>query len=371
MRQQNTVIEAPRTESGAAPADEHDRTMVFADRAMVLIKAFKLPATPRIYEFCYAYATGEYPSLSHIFDGLLSRRAAVDKDEIEEIGARYVSPTGLDDQIYSVGLRVAHEVDRVLTSLGTVIAAMDACSPDFDLAEDRIEAARRRNALVTLVEQMMRSANTIDQETRILDTRLNASNCEIHELRDELQAIRTAAMTDPLTELPNRTACRGFLEEALVRTHERRGPLCLALGDLDGLTAFNDAWGLDRGDQVMRLVAAEMKQKVEKLGIVARAAGPQFAILMPFSTANAARTVLEQIRTAVMQREVKIRTTNENLGRVSISFGLANARPGDSADTLTARARACLRAAKVLGRNRTVCDNDPEFAGRTTDAAVA
>ena len=318
--------------------DEHERTMVFANRAMALIETFKLPVTPRIYEFCYAYATGEYPSLSHIFNDLLSRRARVDNETIEEIGARYVSPGGLEDQVYSVGVRVAHEVDRVLGALQTIITTMGASSGDFAQSTDSIEAARRRNALVAVVEKMMRSADVIDHEKRVLETQLDASNSEIHELREQLHHIRTAAMTDPLTELPNRKAFRRFLDEALIRTADRGGPLCLALCDIDGLKAFNDAWGLDRGDQVLRLVAMEMKHKVEKLGIVARATGPQFALLMPFSSVPAARTVSDQIRTAVMQREITIRSTNQKLGRVSISFGVASARPGDTADALIARA---------------------------------
>lgn len=370
MRQENSVIEAPPAAAATAPADEHERTMVFANRAIALIKALKLPVTPRIYEFCYAYATGEYPSLSHIFNDLINSRAAVHQDEIEQIGARYVSPGGLEDQVYTVGMRVAHEVNNVLASLESIIATMDSCSGDFALAEDTIEAARRRNALAAVVQQMMQSADRIDSEKRVLETQLNASNCEIHELRDQLQNIRAAAMTDPLTELPNRKAFKRFLQEALVRTAERRGPLCLALGDLDGLKGFNEAWGLDRGDQVMRLVAGEMKQKVEKLGIVARSAGPQFAVMMPFSTIIAARTVLDQIRTAVMQREITIRSTNQKLGKVSISFGLVSSRPGDSADGLIARAQACLNSAKFLGRNRVICEDDPELTGPSSDAAA-
>ncbi len=56
--------------------------MVFADRAMNLIKALRLPVSPRIYELCYAYGTGEYPSLNLAINDLLNRRVAVGGDQI-------------------------------------------------------------------------------------------------------------------------------------------------------------------------------------------------------------------------------------------------------------------------------------------------
>ena len=57
-----------KTRAPATPSGEHERSAVLAHRAMALIKALKLPADPRIYEFCYAYATGDYPSLNLVIN---------------------------------------------------------------------------------------------------------------------------------------------------------------------------------------------------------------------------------------------------------------------------------------------------------------
>ena len=64
------------------------------------------------------------------------------------------------------------------------------------------------------------------------------------------------------------------------------------------------------------------------------------------------------------------RSTGQNLGRVTISVGVATARNGDTVQSLIARADGCLYAAKRNGRNRVICETDPEF-GSNGEAKVA
>src|SRR5258706_11995569 len=96
------------------PSGEDDRSMVFAHRAMALIKALKVPATPRIYEFCYAYATGEYPSLNLVVNDLLTRRVAVGDATIKQIGAKYIPQSDNGERVDNVGLRVKQVINEVL-----------------------------------------------------------------------------------------------------------------------------------------------------------------------------------------------------------------------------------------------------------------
>src|SRR3954466_14811326 len=112
-----------RPSGTAVPSGEGDRSALLAHRAMALIKGLKLPATPRIYEFCYAYATGDYPSLNLVINDLLARRVAVGDATIEQIGAKYIPRSDNGERIDNVGLRVKHVVNEVLGALGTIIGA--------------------------------------------------------------------------------------------------------------------------------------------------------------------------------------------------------------------------------------------------------
>jgi diguanylate cyclase len=70
-----------------------------------------------------------------------------------------------------------------------------------------------------------------------------------------------------------------------------------------------------------------------------------------------------------MAKELVKRSTGENLGRITISLGVAEMRPGDTPQTLIERADSCLYTAKHRGRNRVVSEADPEAA--TPPAKVA
>jgi diguanylate cyclase len=346
--------------SGAAPlTGEQARSALLAHRAIALIKALKLPATPRVYELCYAYATGEYPSLNTVINDLLHRRIAIGDATIKQIGAKYMPHRQDRERIDQVGMRVKQVIGEVLTALGTIINAEGDFSSDLGEAEARLAAAKSRQALIDEIRSMMESAKRLGDEQRWLEQSLNTSVDEISELRDQLQKIRAGNVTDPITGLPNRMSFERSLEKAMTEWEDHSTSGCLVLCDLDDFKKFNDAWGHLTGDQVLCLVATELRQKVVKTGVVARLGGAQFAITLPGAQIEVARAVADQIRCAVMSRDITMRSTNQRLGRISLSFGIATAHTNETPAMLLMRAQTCLRQSKDRGRNRVVCEGDP------------
>ena len=125
---------------------------------MALIQALRLPATPRIYEFCYAYATGEYPSLNLVINDLLNRRIAVGDATIQQIGARYIPQSHNGERIEQVGVRVKQVIRDVLGSLGGIISAGGAFSSDLAETGEKLAAAKSRQALLGDIRAMLESA---------------------------------------------------------------------------------------------------------------------------------------------------------------------------------------------------------------------
>jgi diguanylate cyclase len=117
---------------------------------------------------------------------------------------------------------------------------------------------------------------------------------------------------------------------------------------------------------VLRLVAISVKQTVKGQDIVARYGGEEFAIALPKTPLHSAIGVADQIRRAVMGKELMKRSSSERLGRVTISIGGALLRPTDTPQSLIERADKCLYAAKRNGRNRVIAESDPEAGDRVT-----
>jgi diguanylate cyclase len=160
------------------------------------------------------------------------------------------------------------------------------------------------------------------------------------------------------------------LNLAIEESWAKNEPLALLMCDIDHFKQFNDTYGHLTGDQVLRLVAMSVKQNVKGQDIAARYGGEEFAVVLPNTVLRAALTVGDHIRRAVMSKELMKRSTREQLGRVTLSIGVACLCKGDTAQSFIERADACLYAAKRNGRNLVVCESDPQMSpGTTTQVA--
>jgi len=218
---------------------------------------------------------------------------------------------------------------------------------------------------------LVQTTKAMEASNRQLEERLTASKLEINELQEDLEVVRTESLTDPLTQLANRKFFDVTLEKTIAEAFLRNEALSLMLTDIDHFKAFNDNFGHLTGDQVLRLVAMAVKHNVKGKDTAARYGGEEFAVLLPNTALRAAVTVAEHIRRAVMAKELMKRSTGEQLGRITISIGVAALRKGDSGQSLIERADICLYAAKRHGRNRVMCEADPEVTAESAAAEVA
>src|SRR5690554_3148438 len=165
-------------------------------------------------------------------------------------------------------------------------------------------------------------------------------------------------MLDPLTKIFNRKSFDEGMLKCLADTAESGDPLCLMIIDIDHFKTFNDTFGHQTGDQVLRLVAMTLKSNIKGKDLVARYGGEEFVAILPSTALADAVSVAENIREAIQAKQLLKRSTNENLGRISASFGVAAYRADDTPGMLIERADRCLYAAKHAGRNCVISEAD-------------
>jgi diguanylate cyclase len=232
-------------------------------------------------------------------------------------------------------------------------------------ATEKLAAAENQDQVKVVVDQLVKSTREMRETNKALEDRLSLSKTEISNLQQSLEAIRAESLTDPLTGLGNRKYFDHSIEMAVQNALETGEPLSLLMFDIDHFKSFNDSYGHLTGDQVLRLVGMSLKQTIKGQDITARYGGEEFAVVLPNTALRQALTVADHIRRAVMSKELKKKSTGEILGRVTISVGVSMLKPGDDTDSLIERADACLYAAKRNGRNRVICEADPEYAAET------
>lgn len=185
------------------------------------------------------------------------------------------------------------------------------------------------------------------------------------KLRTSLQ---DQAMSDGLTGLYNRR----YMDEALVHELQRarrdQRPVSLAMIDVDHFKRFNDQYGHDAGDAVLRAIGAVLQENIRGYDIACRYGGEELALILPGCDVTDAEARVQQVRFAVESMHLK--NSGQDLPTVTISVGVAHAIGGSSA-TLIRRADEALYEAKRQGRNRVVVSQAAGLSAVNVETAPA
>lgn len=178
---------------------------------------------------------------------------------------------------------------------------------------------------------------------------LAARREEVRGLREEL---RLLAEADGLTGVASRRELLRRGDQLLALSRRSGRPLALLSLDVDGLAALNGRHGNETGDEVLRAVAARLKDALRATDAVGRMEGGRFAVVMPDTPLDGARLAAERARSAVAEDGLFAPGSRERI-QFTVSAGVALLSPGDEgAEALLARADRALGSAKRAGRDR-------------------
>jgi two-component system, cell cycle response regulator len=164
-----------------------------------------------------------------------------------------------------------------------------------------------------------------------------------------LEEIYEIAITDHLTQLPNRRRFDEQLQIEFVRARRHERQLSLVLFDVDLFKHVNDEYGHQAGDEVLMAIGRIIRSRVRGEDLPARVGGEEFAILMPETSIEGARALAEALRRGIAEHVLRF---GEIEVRVTISAGCATLRPTDMlAAQLYSRVDERLYEAKAAGRN--------------------
>lgn len=343
----------------------------FAVGAVERMAALGIPANPQNFTVWYMYLSGRDPSFVRHVDSMLANKEPFDETQCADLYASVLRANGAGKEgtreaaIDAIGgelERAIAETTEILKNAGIETERYGETLENVDGALQSVGNAEQMQSIVSnLVKQTRRMA----EQNRSANERLRHSNNEIAEMKIRMADIRSEALTDPLTGLANRRAFNEQLTDGLGEAQTRDVPLCLLMLDIDHFKSFNDTYGHQLGDEVIRLVAGCMSAKTKESDTAARYGGEEFAIVLPHTALKAARAIAEDIRVVVAGQRIVRKTSRQTLGSVTLSVGVAQYRPGESDEDLIARADAALYAAKRGGRNcvRTEADDAEPGAG--------
>ncbi|PCH81675.1 MAG: GGDEF domain-containing protein [Hyphomicrobiales bacterium] len=345
------------------------RTFAYGESALGNLKRNEIPAYPRNYELWYTYSAGFNHSLNRAVNDILRSRGIVTIEEAEFIYNEHLSPNRLGNRIDEVGTRISDELHSIVNVVESFIGSTSHYGESLEDASRTLTNTQDHEKIRGIVSNLIDETKVVEEQNRTLSTELQDSRRQVTELQESLEAIRYESLTDELTTLANRKHFDQSIERAVEEASSSGEPLTLLITDIDHFKKFNDTYGHQTGDQVLRLVALSVKQNVKGQDIACRYGGEEFAVILPRTNLRQSLTVAESIRKTVQAKELVKRSTGENLGRVTISIGAATYRIGDTPQTLIERSDSCLYAAKHAGRNLVKCETDPEMLNKDKNVA--
>ncbi len=326
----------------------------YCQKALGLLRRTLLPALPKFYDLFYTYASGTNIELNNKLNDKLSTGDNLTIQFAEGLYSEFLSSNGVEDRLSSV-------TDEILDSISNIHTTIDKARTNnnnyTEMLDDTVADLKEDNDQETvskLTIKLLEMTKQVQEANLTLENELASAKSDISSLKDEVDEVRQDSLLDPLTKIDNRKSFDRFLEVAIDSAEESGKSLSLVMIDIDHFKKFNDTWGHQTGDQVLRLVGSTLRSGTREEDLAARYGGEEFALILVDTDLEQACIVAEKIRKSIKNRKLHKRSTNENLGCITVSSGVATFRSGDSAETLVERSDVCLYAAKHAGRNRVI-----------------
>lgn len=328
-----------------------------AHDAIDSLRAHKLAPGERNYAVMYAVMAKQPPELARTVQDMLAQKLPLTQERMDYLHATYLGSE--HDKLVQESAASARKLFAdMLLSIQQFTGSSQEVGQGVSAGLEALSDMPTEDELRRLAASVVESASVLKDSGEDLNAKLEASQKEIFELRENLAKATVESEHDFLTHTYNRKAFDARLKDAMDASQQDGSQLTLLMLDVDHFKKFNDTYGHLIGDEVLKIVARALTDSVKGMDTVARYGGEEFAVILPKTPIGGGMIVAEAIRRAIASRELKRRDTGENYGQVTVSIGVAGFRQtSDAAETLISRADEALYRAKKSGRNKVVQEN--------------
>ncbi len=340
--------------------ENQDEALDFAHKAIDKMREIGIPANPNNFTIWFHYFSGTFPDLKRTLDILLGNQQEFTETRNSEIFQKFFTLDQESATLHDATTRVEGELGRIISTLSQADTDMNELDSELMAAQDKLSVPSDQAVVKEVTGNLREHISTVLDHTSLLEAKLRASTNEINELKEDLERMRREAMTDGLTGVANRKLFDLELRKSAMNAMANGEDLSLLMIDVDHFKRFNDHFGHQVGDQVLKLVAVTISECIKGQDTAARYGGDEFTVLLPRTNLDNAIKLAEHICKRVSAKNVVNRATGERLGKITMSAGAAHYEYGEPVGQLLVRADRTVNMAKSQGHNRILSQADIE-----------
>lgn len=315
------------------------------------MERFAVLPTPANFDLWFRHVNGSDRKLSDRIAARLNEASVISSADLMALHADFPGSQGHLDELVD-------QADGMQEAAQTIVDKVMKNGRDLQGYGSSLSHWTARLSQNPTVDTLAQAVGTLAAETakasernHTLEQQLSAASARIARLQNSMVNFKKEATTDNLTGLCNRKAFNMRLRRALVEAKADGIPVSVLMLDVDHFKRVNDTYGHQAGDMVLRLIGRLLSQNVKGRDTSARYGGEEFAVLLVGADLKAGVIVANQIRAAMESKQL-IGKQGNGSDRITISVGVAQFQPNETAGLLLDRADVAMYQAKQGGRNR-------------------
>ncbi len=327
-----------------------DKSTSVANEVMERIAQEKLSPTPEVFSLWYAYYSGLHPEICSQLDKL-HQADKITMSECKFLHDKYLTNKHEQQILEETSEKIQVALDELTQLLSLSGVSQNKYNKKLIEKSGKISKEGDVTVVAEIVQALIQDTQSMIEQNQRLETRLNETSIEMEEMHQNMESLKQEAMTDALTGLANRKCFEAELKLKASEALDTGKSLCVVMVDIDNFKIFNDTFGHQVGDQVLKLVARSLTEGIKGQDMAARYGGEEFIIVLPNTSLNNAEKVANTLRERIAAKDIINQAKGEKLGRLSISLGVAQLHPGESMMSLIERSDRALYKAKASGKN--------------------
>ena len=329
-----------------------DQAAEYMRLALPLMKKHGIAMTPANYAVWYEYVAGNNEALKHAVDTSVDDNSRLTEKQSSELYQKFFDREKDQAALLEMRQDLRRVLTEVLSFVSSGVTSSKQSSSNLTNIIDTFHPNMKQEEVRSVIDDVLSETRLAVSTSELLSERLNTTMVEMQDLKKDLEQAKREAKVDTLTKLANRKALDEVLEKATRDADNNHVELCIIFSDLDFFKKINDKHGHLVGDQVLRVVANNLKGAVKGRDLVARYGGEEFAIVILDTSVDNVKRLAENIRAEIAAKRIQRKDTRESLGVITMSFGVARYFPSEGIDSFLQRVDRALYMAKRNGRNR-------------------